>query len=243
MGGLIPSLCLIAYLIKIGNTMNEKNFNLDFEKRIVINADELEWVESPAKGVWRKQFERAATESGRVTSIVRYDAGSSFKPHAHPKGEEILVLEGVFSDENGDYPAGTYLRNPPGSHHAPFSKDGCIIFVKLDQFHSDDLTQITIKPEQREWLPGNGNLMVLPLHDHLGEHTALVKWPKGEHFHPHKHWGGEEILVLEGVFEDEFGRYPKNAWIRSPHNSEHDPYTDEGSLIFVKVGHLSPALA
>lgn len=222
--------------------MNKENFNLDFEKRIVINADEHQWVASPAKGVWRKQFERAAAESGRVSSIVRYDAGSSFKPHAHPKGEEILVLEGIFSDENGDYPAGTYLRNPPGSHHAPFSKNGCVIFVKLEQFHSDDCMQITIKPEQRSWLPGNGNLMVAPLHDHLGEHTALVKWPKDEHFHPHKHFGGEEILVLDGVFEDEHGCYPQNSWIRSPHNSEHDPFTHEGSLIFVKVGHLSPAL-
>ena len=143
--------------------MNKKYLNLDFEKRVVINADELEWIASPAKGVWRKQFERAAEESGRVTSIVRYDAGASFKPHAHPNGEEILVLEGVFSDENGDYPAGTYLRNPPGSLHAPFSKDGCVIFVKLDQFQSDDHKQAVLRPEEREWLPGNGNLMVMPL--------------------------------------------------------------------------------
>ncbi|NMU53125.1 cupin domain-containing protein, partial [Vibrio parahaemolyticus] len=100
--------------------------NMDFSKRIVIDTAQQEWIASPSKGVWRKPLEREAKESGHTTSVVKYEPNSHFSTHPHPHGEEILVLEGVFSDEHGDYPAGTYLRNPPGSQHAPYSKEGCV---------------------------------------------------------------------------------------------------------------------
>ncbi len=105
--------------------------NMNFAERVVIEAAAQDWQPSPAAGVWRKPLAREYREQGHATSIVRYEPGSRFNTHPHPKGEEILVLEGVFSDETGDYPAGNYLRNPPGSSHAPFSEQGCIIFVKL----------------------------------------------------------------------------------------------------------------
>jgi anti-sigma factor ChrR (cupin superfamily) len=72
----------------------------------------------------------------------------------------------------------------------------------------------------------------------LYEQTALVKWPKNEKFISHKHWGGEEILVLKGIFIDEHGEYPQGYWIRSPHLSEHFPYVEEETIILVKTGHL-----
>ncbi|MGR5237203.1 cupin domain-containing protein [Vibrio alfacsensis] len=212
--------------------------NMDFSQRIVINTEQQEWISSPAPGVWRKPLEREAKESGHTTSIVKYEANSAFATHPHPLGEEILVLEGVFSDENGDYPAGTYLRNPPGSHHAPFSKEGCVILVKLNQFSPSDLSPVCIDTTTATWLPGIGNLNVLPLHDFEHEHVALVKWPKGERFQPHRHFGGEEILVLSGAFKDEFGTYPKHTWLRSPHMSEHFPFVEQETVIWVKTGHL-----
>ena len=212
--------------------------NMDFTQRVVININEQPWQKSPAPGVWRKPLAREDKESGHATSIVRYEAGSKFSPHPHPNGEEILVLEGVFSDETGDYPAGSYLRNPPGSTHAPFSKEGCVILVKLEQFSPGDSQEVKLDTSTAAWLPGQGNLQVMPLHDFQGEHTALVKWPAGERFQPHKHFGGEEILVLKGTFKDEFGEYPALSWLRSPHMSQHFPYTDEETVIWVKVGHL-----
>lgn len=212
--------------------------NMDFKQRVVININEQPWQKSPAPGVWRKPLAREDKESGHATSIVRYEAGSKFAPHPHPNGEEILVLEGVFSDETGDYPAGSYLRNPPGSTHAPFSKEGCVILVKLEQFSPGDSQEVKLDTNTATWLPGQGNLQVMPLHDFQGEHTALVKWPAGERFQPHKHFGGEEILVLTGTFKDEFGEYPAISWLRSPHMSQHFPYTDEETVIWVKVGHL-----
>ncbi|WP_264908532.1 cupin domain-containing protein [Vibrio sp. STUT-A11] len=212
--------------------------NMNFTQRIVIETTQQAWFASPAPGVWRKPLEREAKESGHTTSIVKYEAGSRFATHYHPFGEEILVLEGVFSDENGDYPAGTYIRNPPGSHHAPFSNEGCVILVKLNQFDPQDLSEVRINTNKAEWLRGIGGLQVMPLHEFGHERVALVKWPKGEQFHAHQHFGGEEILVLAGELKDEFGVYPKHTWMRSPHLSEHTPFVEEETVIWVKTGHL-----
>lgn len=212
--------------------------NMDFTQKVVVETEKLDWVGSRADNVLRKPLEREFAESGRTTSIVQFLPGASFPPHQHGLGEEIFVLEGVFSDENGDYPAGTYLRNPPGSIHSPHSKEGCVIFVKLEQFSPEDTEQVVLDTNQATMQPGIGNLEVLSLHSFQTEHSALVYWPPGEKFQPHHHWGGEEILVLKGEFIDEHGRYPKGTWIRSPHLSLHDPYVEEETLIYVKTGHL-----
>jgi anti-sigma factor ChrR (cupin superfamily) len=212
--------------------------NMDFTKRVVINTASTEWQPSPSPGVLRKLLERQEAERGRATSIVRYQPGSRFNTHQHPLGEEIFVLEGVFSDDSGHYPAGSYLRNPPGTAHAPYSEQGCVLFVKLHQFAPDDLTSVRINTSTAAWLPGYGGLQVLPLHDFSGEHAALVKWPAGEVFKPHRHFGGEEILVLSGEFIDEYGRYPTGTWLRSPHGSLHTPRVEQETIIYVKTGHL-----
>lgn len=212
--------------------------NMNFAQRVVIDTESMPWVASPAKGVWRKPLEREDAESGHTTSVVRYDAGSRFNTHPHPMGEEIFVLEGIFSDEQGNYPAGTYLRNPLGSQHAPFSDQGCTILVKLNQFDERDSASIRVNTHTQAWLPGIGGLEVMPLHEFEHEHVALVKWPAGERFQPHRHFGGEEIFVLSGEFADEHGRYPKGSWLRSPHMSEHFPFVEQETIILVKTGHL-----
>ncbi len=212
--------------------------NLDFSRRLAIDTSSMDWISSPSDGVKRKPLERENVESGRTTSIVRFAPGSRFSPHTHPHGEEILVLSGVFSDQYGDYPAGTYIRNPPGSAHAPHSDEGCELFVKLDQFVSGDARQFHIDTTTQSWLPGIGGLEVMPLHEFEHEHTALVKWPAGEQFQPHRHFGGEEIFVLSGTFRDEYGAYPAGTWLRSPRMSQHLPFVEEETVIWVKTGHL-----
>jgi anti-sigma factor ChrR (cupin superfamily) len=212
--------------------------NMDFSRQVLVQTHEQAWQQSPAPGVERKPLAREDAERGHATSIVRYQPGSSFKRHEHPLGEEIFVLEGTFSDETGHYPAGTYLRNPPGSGHAPFSKEGCVLLVKLHQFNPRDTATVRIDTGTTEWLPGHGGLQVMPLHDFENEHVALVKWPANEVFQPHRHFGGEEILVISGEFCDEHGRHPAGTWIRSPHMSHHHPFVDQETVIWVKTGHL-----
>ncbi|MFP6860459.1 cupin domain-containing protein [Pseudomonas sp.] len=213
--------------------------NADFSQRALIRPDDSPWVASPMQGVERRMLDRIGEEVARATSIVRYAPGSHFSAHHHPGGEEFLVLDGVFSDERGDYPAGTYVRNPIGSQHAPFSRDGCTIFVKLMQFAAADDQHVVIDSNRAEWRQGLvAGLQVLPLHQHGTEHVALVRWAPGTYFNAHRHWGGEEILVLEGTFQDEFGDYPAGSWLRSPHLSQHTPFSEQGCLIWVKTGHL-----
>lgn len=160
--------------------------NMRFDQRVMINTNDHPWQPSPVSGVWRKPLAREEAERGHATSIVRYDPGCSFPRHGHPLGEEILVLEGIFSDEYGDFGAGTYLRNPPGSSHAPFSKEGCVLLVKLHQFLPNDSAQVCIGTSHAAWRPGQGNLKVMPLHEFAGERVTLVKWPAGEHAQPNR---------------------------------------------------------
>ncbi len=213
-------------------------YNMDRRIRLSVETESMPWQPSPMAGVLRKALEREKAESGEVTSVVQYAPGSTFSSHTHPAGEEIFVLEGEFADENGRYPQGSYLRNPAGSKHSPFSDTGCTLFVKLNQFQAGDSASLWTKTNEETWLPGQGKLRVMPLHEFEGHSTALVKWPPGTHFQPHQHWGGEEIFVLEGVFQDEHGQYPAGTWIRSPHMSRHNPFSEQGCTILVKVGHL-----
>lgn len=224
--------------MKISSVKGKSMLNMNFNEQVFINTHEQPWVASPKSGVWRKPLAREDAERGHATSIVKFEAGASFSEHDHTLGEEILVLSGTFSDHTGDYHAGSYFRNPEGFLHAPFSKNGCILLVKLHQFKPGDNEHIVIDTKNKNWSQGMGNLMVMPLHSYQGESTALVKWPKGERFQPHKHFGGEEIFVISGEFIDEHNRYPEGSWIRSPHLSEHFPYVEEETIILVKVGHL-----
>jgi anti-sigma factor ChrR (cupin superfamily) len=212
----------------------------DLSQRAVVNSEALPWVDSPMAGVQRRMLERDGEEVARATSIVRYAPGSYFSAHTHGGGEEFLVLEGVFSDEHGDFSPGTYVRNPVGSSHTPHSKDGATILVKLWQMDPKDQTQVTLDTHQAHWSPGLvDGLTVLPLHAYGTEQVALVKWAPGTQFQTHRHWGGEEIFVIEGTFADEHGVYPKGTWLRSPHGSVHTPFSEAGCLIYVKTGHLS----
>ena len=193
--------------------------NMNFDKPVVIRTSEMEWEASPMSGVWRKPLAREAAEHGHTTSLVRYDAGSHFSEHEHPLGEEILVLEGVFSDEHGDYPAGTYLRSPPQSRHSPLSKEGCVLLVKLDQFDPADDARVCIDSSKGDWFPAEGDLQVKPLHYFATEMAALYRWPANGRFLAQQLFGGEEFCLLSGMLQDEFGVYPPASWVRNPHNS------------------------
>lgn len=213
--------------------------NADLTLRAVSFADEAEWLASPAGGVERRMLERDGDEVARATSVVRYRPGSQFPRHEHALGEEVLVLEGTFADECGSYPPGTYVRNPPGSGHAPWSEEGCVLFVKLRQFHIRDRMRVVIDTRTEEWFPGLAKgIAVLPLHAFGSERVSLVRWSPRAQFIAHTHPGGEEIFVLEGAIEDEEGRYTAGSWLRNPPGSQHRPFTLEGGLLYVKIGHL-----
>jgi anti-sigma factor ChrR (cupin superfamily) len=211
----------------------------DFKIKVTVNTESVPWAASPVKDVDRKMLERDGAEVARATSLVRYAPNSRFTTHQHDLGEEFFVLDGVFQDEFGQYPAGTYVKNPTGSSHTPFTETGCTLFVKLRYQDPSDDERVVINTQLAAWhqglVPG---LTVMPLSTFVTTNTALVRWAPGTYFNPHRHFGGEEIFVVGGVFEDEHGRYPKGYWLRSPHMSVHKPFSVEGCTILVKTGHL-----
>lgn len=214
--------------------------NADFSQTVVIRPEQYHWRASPANGVKRMMLDRIGDEVARATTIVRFAPNSSFDPHTHGGGEEYLVLDGVFSDEHADYPAGTYVRNPIGTTHRPhIGPEGAVILVKLCQFDPTDAAQLVINTRQAAFQPGAAEgISVLPLHNHGEEYVRLVRFAPGAHLKQHLHPGGEEVYVIEGVLQDEHGAYQAGSWLRSPHGSGHAPFSDQGCLIYIKTGHL-----
>ncbi len=222
--------------------MSVTGINSDFSKTVIIRTAEIEWQKSPSPNVWRKRLDLAGPlEAGRVTSIVRYDPESEFTSHSHPLGEEIFVLEGVFSDEYGNYPAGTFLLNPEGFSHAPFSKDGCVIFVKLRQYPGVRRKQVIIDTKSKIWQPTRfDGIDICPLYEEKNypENIHLTRFSPGTYVPNHSHPGGEEILVLSGIFCDELGEHGEGSWLRYPIGSCHSDWSNEGCVIYVKNNHL-----
>ena len=223
------------------------DLNSDLMQRAIMYSASLSWVESPCQGVSRRMLERKGGEiAHRASTIVRYQPGASFFEHTHDFGEEFIVLEGVFSDELGDYGTGMYVRNPPGSRHRPFTREGCQIFVKLHQFSPVDQNVVRIDTQSTAWLPMvlEGQ-WVMPLYrrdERDPEYVSLLKWSPGVRVKQHGHPGGEELLVLEGSFSDEYGHYPKGTWLRNPAGSCHQPYSADGCVLYMKTGHLPSAI-
>ena len=215
------------------------HLHADFSKRVVVNSEILPWEDSPMKGVQRRKLDRIGDEVARATSLVKYDPQSYFSPHTHDGGEEIFVVDGVFSDEHGDYPAGTYIRNPIGTRHKPHSDNGCIIFVKLHQFDKDDAKQFTIDTLTDDFQDTDiAGMTVLPLHSFGTENCGLVRLAADTETEIGEDIGGKEILVLEGTVSDKNGHYPKGTWLRIPHGTVHQFFSSDGCLFYQKTGHL-----
>jgi anti-sigma factor ChrR (cupin superfamily) len=193
------------------------NIHSDLSERIVLHTDRLAWHASPIQGVERQMLDRDGGELSRATSVVRYAPNTEFTPHNHDGGEEILVLDGCFSDERGDYPAGTYLRNPPGSQHAPFSNAGCTLFVKLRQFAQTDSQELRLNTKASDWYPGLvPGLSVMPLHEHDGISTALVRWAPNTVFNPHVHRAARKFMSWMASFTMSLGSTLRAAGYAAP---------------------------
>lgn len=215
----------------------------DRSEKALMRGSELNWVPSPLNGVDRRMLEREGDEVARATTIVRYAPGSYFSAHTHTGGEEFLVLEGVFSDEHGDFPAGTYVRNPVGSSHTPHSKDGCVILVKLWQ----------MPPADQEWVRANmfddshyqqiqPGVSKLTLHATDHETVEVWKLEKGTVLDAGIFDGGFEAFILEGTANIAGERLDERDWLRLPKGSPVQAASEEGTRIFVKHGHLAKAL-
>jgi quercetin dioxygenase-like cupin family protein len=219
----------------------EMRLNDDFAQPASAHAAAIAWVPSPTPGVERRMLFRIGEEKARATSIVRYAPKSRFPAHGHPGGEEILVLEGVFQDESGDYPAGSYLRNPPGSSHTPGSAQGCVIFVKLWQFRRDDAATIRRKPAEGEIATPTPDVdRSRILFDDGHEEVRLEDWRADETIkitNP----DGLELLLLQGGFSHGQENFDPLSWLRLPAGMDLSATTGpDGARIWWKKAALLP---
>jgi hypothetical protein len=218
--------------------------NADFSRRVAVHAVRLDWRPSPIAGVDRRMLDRIGDEVARATSIVRYAPHSHFSAHIHGGGEEFLVLDGVFQDEHGDYPAGSYIRNPPTSRHTPGSEPGCIIFVKLWQFDPDDRTDLRIDTSKKPFLlsPERSGVEIMPLFRDAREEVRLERWAPSAAMELAVQ-GGMEILVLDGDFSESTELFTAQSWLRLPDKATlHARAGAHGCRMWVKSGHLAHVL-
>ena len=220
------------------------DLNSDFSKRAVVHTSQTPWVASPMPGVDRRMLDRIGDEVARATTIVRYAPDSHFSAHTHTGGEEFIVLEGVFQDEHGDFPVGTYVRNPPTTSHTPGSEKGCTIFVKLWQFDMEDRTAVTVDMNSVELLPdaSRGGVSSAVLFHDDREEVRVEAWDADVQVEldvPN----GAEFLVLEGSVDEGGDQLNKHDWLRLPMgatlNAKAGP---KGARVWMKLGHLPFAI-
>ncbi|PSL14062.1 cupin domain-containing protein [Shimia abyssi] len=213
------------------------DLNSDFSSRVIVHSENLEWKPSPMPGVDRRMLDRIGEEVARATTIVRYAPGSKFPSHTHSGGEEFVVLEGVFQDEHGDFPEGTYVRNPPTTKHTPGSDSGCTIFVKLWQFDMEDRNQFRKNMVEELAQVVNGVATAL-LHQDVRETVSYSHADAGALIHSYAA-GGIEVLVIGGSITVGLDRLEKNAWLRLPEGEEFSAIAGKnGAKIWMKTGHL-----
>lgn len=215
--------------------------NADFEKRVVVHSADLDWIASPMTGVDRRPLDRVGEEVARATTIVRYAPGSHFSPHVHTGGEEFVVLDGVFQDEHGDFPVGSYIRNPPESSHTPGSEMGCIIFVKLWQYELEDRTHVRLRTDHMFGVPHRNmpGVSVTPLYKDGIEEVSMMELEAGANLYLNVP-GGAEVLVMQGFVQDQNDELRQHSWLRVPTGGKIQSVAgSEGAKIWVKTGHLT----
>ena len=210
----------------------------DFSAPVDLDTLSLPWVPSPDGSVLRRMLDRVGDEVARATSIVRYPPQSRFPAHDHALGEEFLVVDGVFSDEHGDYPAGTYVRNPPGSAHTPRSDDGCTIFVKLRQMPPEESRHVRIEPDDARWRPWRG-LRRVDLFEADYETVCMLESGDAPARLRPDPAAGFEALVLSGMLEADGAERGPMAWLRRPSADGLTLTLGPGTRVWIKTGHLS----
>lgn len=216
--------------------------NADFSLSAVVTPGAYQWVLSPQAGVERVMLDRVGGEVARATSIVRYAPQSTFPRHQHPGGEEILVLSGTFSDETQDYPAGWYLRNPPGSAHRPSSAEGAVIFVKLWQMRPSESTELRVDTnEPANWSQEHG-IAICRLYGDKFESVWMQRLLPSQSL-PAVKAAGVELLVLKGTLLDESQQYDAGSWLRFPEGQSPTLHAgDDGATVYVKAAQTQESV-
>ncbi len=217
--------------------------NADCTNLVIVRPDEMVWENTGAEGVSKVVLERLNhTEFGRETVLLRLAPGTHLSPEVLKERIEIFVVEGTFSDGHGEYGPQTFVMNPPGTNYRAASASGCVLYVKHLRGFSDGAERIVTNLETAPWTPF-GDRVAEVVHFYKEpdrDVTARVGrvYPQAQ-IMEHDHPGGEEVLILDGVFSDQFGDGKPGTWLRYPIGLAHAPYSGpEGALIYIRDGDV-----
>jgi len=223
-----------------GSAQGPKGLNTDFTRRAEMFSADMDWVDEDGRA--RKVLYRDLSgPAPRMTAVVRYPAGTRLPRHGHPAGEEVFVLDGVLEDDDGAYPAGSYVLLPAGSGHGTASRDGCTFFVRQGQYPGDGRPRVVLDTNAMDWQPGRIEGLeskVLFKDDATDELVRLVRVAPGcmvpDHAHPH----GEEAFLISGDVVDPRGTFGPGCWTRDPADSHHWARSEGGALLYVRSGGI-----
>ncbi len=216
-----------------------KQVNENLFTRVAVLPTSLVWYQTIFTGIWFGCFESDhQVQEHPVTMLTKFDPGGFFSLHGHPGGEEILVLQGDFADETGVHPPGTYMLNPEGFIHRPYSERGCLTFVKLRQHGGKSRQQIKTNIYKSSWQSGiipQIELQLLYQQTGYPEKVWVERWGSNTTLSNVVETEIKEIFVIEGIWQDELGSYPTGSWLRYPPNCAYSPRSETGCLIYVKT--------
>ena len=206
--------------------------NADLSVPVIVRSAAMDWTPSPSPHVLRKRFFlRGPAEAGQVTSLVKYLPGAEFPSHGHPDGEEILVLDGVFSDQTGDWPAGSWLLNPEGFAHGPWSAEGCLLFVRLRQYPGR--CQQTVTFGEPEWQRLTDRVLLAS--EQTMKRICVLAPDQSLQL---AGTGGVEGFVLDGHLKLDVAPLEAFDWFRVP-AGERITLESEGCALYLDEGSVS----
>lgn len=216
-----------------------QKINENLLTRTAVLYNSLTWYPTIYTGISFGCFESdQEVQEHPVTMLTKFEPGGFFELHGHPGGEEILVLEGTFKDERGVHPPGTYMLNPEGFIHLPYSEEGCLTFVKLRQHGGKTRQQIRVNifdlPGQPGVIP---EIQVKPIYEQIDypEKVWIEQWQPGTSLSQVVETEVKEIFVIQGTWSDELGDYPPYSWVRYSPNCPYQPASKDGCLLYVKT--------
>ena len=196
------------------------DLHADHSERVVVDAT------ATLQGQGAVSLERQGQGDHAQITVVSHPAGEAW---AHPGEQlcELLVLQGALLIGEDSFGPQSYVRLLPGQALDLKTQAGCVLYENRRDWTEAEEGSFALAGDRMDWRQGMvPGLKVTSLHEGLTKHTALVRWAPDTRFNPHTHVGGEEILVLAGVFRDEHGAYPAGTWIRSPHMNHNRPFTE-----------------
>ena len=220
------------------------NINDDIRKKVVVHPRNKQWTAEHSGMCETLYLDLVDKVKPVATKLVRISPSSILPPEMIGGGKEVLVLEGTYNDQRGEYPTGSYMRFPPGTKQEAFTDKGCLLFVKTWQFEPTDRKRVNIdafraemkRPRKRQ------GVVLQQLYSDYREDVRIEHWERNHRLVIHQ-CNGLEVLLLSGEFFEPSASYKPLSWVRLPPGRPLKVVVgDQGVRVLIKESHLVHAV-